>query len=203
MKSIILLALLCGQDLKLEKVYQATPNQYVIITPETKGQIIKYVPLNPGLTILDQSLLKDSKTLVAFSPKAGEYKLLAYTSIDNKPSDPVFTTIIISDKQDDDLAKIIQSVYGADPNPDKAKYKDKLINAFKSVNKELSGLNTVGDLNVSLKSNLSLLPSEGQALRAVLRDVMADTFGTNPDVELDKTKAKNLFDKFIVILGGL
>ncbi len=199
--------LLCGQDLSIKAQYNVMPGQFLVITPETKGTEVKYVPLQDGLTFLDQGLLKDKKTLVLTASKNGTYKLLAYTAIENKPSEPVFTTIVVGDnpKPNNELEQILQSVYGADADPNKGQYRDKMLNGFKAVLKDIDSLNTVGDLNTSLKDKLTskLAAGEGGALRSVLKDELANQFGINPDLLLDKNNAKKVLNNIVDILGRL
>ena len=199
--------LLMGQDLSLKPQYNIPVGQFLVITPDTKGSDVKYVPLTDGLQFLDSSLLKDKKTLVLSASKAGSYKLLAYTAIDNKPSDPVFTTIKVGDnpKPNNELEQIINAVYGADNDSNKSKSKDKLLQGFRLVLTDIDNLNTVGDLNQSIRDKVSskLVQGECQSLRDVLRDELSNKFGINPEVILDKVEAKKVIGSIVDILGRL
>lgn len=199
--------LLMGQDLSLKPQYNVPVGQFLVITPDTKGSDVKYVPLTDGLQFLDSSLLKDKKTLVLSASKAGSYKLLAYTAIDNKPSDPVFTTIKVGDnpKPNNELEQIINAVYGADNDSNKSKSKDKLLQGFRLVLTDIDNLNTVGDLNQSIRDKVSskLVQGECQSLRDVLRDELSNKFGINPEVILDKVEAKKVIGSIVDILGRL
>lgn len=199
--------LLMGQDLSLKPQYNIPVGQFLVITPDTKGSDVKYVPLTDGLQFLDSSLLKDKKTLVLSASKAGSYKLLAYTAIDNKPSDPVFTTIKVGDnpKPNNELEQIINAVYGADNDSNKSKSKDKLLQGFRLVLTDIDNLNKVGDLNQSIRDKVSskLVQGECQSLRDVLRDELSNKFGINPEVILDKVEAKKVIGSIVDILGRL
>ena len=207
MKTLLLTMLIWGQDLSLKPQYTVPVGQFLVITPDTKALDVKYVPLTEGLFFLDQNLLKDKKQLVLTSSKAGSYKLLAYTALDNKLSDPVFTTVVVGDnpKPNNELEQILQSVYGADADINKRQYRDKMLNGFKLVIADIDSFNTVGDLNTSIKDKLTskLQAGEGGAVRSVLKDELSNQFGINPDVSLDKTNAKKVLTNIVDILGRL
>lgn len=199
--------LIWGQDLSLKPQYNTQVGQFLVITPETKGAEVKFVALSEGLTFLDPNLLKDKKTLVLTATKNGTYRILAYTSVENKLSDPVFTNVVVGDnpRPPNELEQILQSVYGADADANKDKYRLKMLNGFKAVMSDIESMNTVGDLNSSMKDKLTskLSAGEGGALRSVLKDELANQFGINPDVILDKQNAKKVLQNIVDILGRL
>jgi hypothetical protein len=207
MKTLLLTMLLFGQDLSLKSQYNVPTGQFLVITPETKGTEVKYVPLQDGLTFLDSNLLKDKKTLVLTASKNGTYKLLAYTAIDNKPSEPVFTTIVVGDipKPNNDLEEILKSVYVADKDANKDEYRLKMLNGFKEVIKDIDGLTNVGSLNQVIKDKVTsqLQVGQGAPVRSVLKDELSNQFGINPDVTLDKNNAKKVLNNIVDILGRL
>lgn len=199
--------LIWAQDLSLKPQYNTQVGQFLVITPETKGAEVKFVALSEGLTFLDPNLLKDKKTLVLTATKNGTYRILAYTSVENKLSDPVFTNVVVGDnpRPPNELEQILQSVYGADADANKDKYRLKMLNGFKAVMSDIDSMNTVGDLNASMKDKLTskLSAGEGGALRSVLKDELANQFGINPDVILDKQNAKKVLQNIVDILGRL
>ena len=206
MKTLLMTLLLFGQDLTFKPEYVAKVSEYVVVTPESGTGIVKYVPLSDGLNVLDSKLLKNPSSLVAIG-KAGKYKVLAYTALNNVPSDPIFFNIIIGDvpKPNNELEQIINSVYGADSNANKSQYKDKMLAGFKAVLADIENMSTVGDLNNSMKDKVTsrLTAGEGGALRSVLKDELASQFGIDGDKELDKEQAKKVLNNIINILGRL
>jgi hypothetical protein len=80
-----------------------------------------------------------------------------------------------------------------------------MLNGFKAVMSVIDSMNTVGDLNASMKDKLTskLSAGEGGALRSVLKDELANQFGINPDVILDKQNAKKVLQNIVDILGRL
>lgn len=206
MKTLIMTFLLFGQDLTFKPEYVAKPNEYVVVSPESGSGIVKYVPLSDGLNVLDSKLLKNPSSLVAIG-KAGKYKVLAYTAVNNVPSDPIFFNIIIGDQPvpNNELEQIINSVYGADANANKVQYKDKMLAGFKAVLADIGNMSTVGDLNNSMREKVTsrLSAGEGGALRSVLKDELAGQFGIDGDKELDKELAKRVLSNIVAILGRL
>ena len=103
MKSLILSVYLAfaqvggTPDILLPDTIKAQVGAFVPITAQTKGDVVKFVALDPGLSVFPANLLSDKKTTVVVATKNGSYRILAYTSINNIPTDPAFTTVIIGD----------------------------------------------------------------------------------------------------------
>lgn len=206
MKTLILTLLLFGQDFQFKPEYKVAPDQFVVITPESGTGIIKYVPLDNGLNVLDNKLLKNPSTLVAIG-KAGKYKVLAYSASNNIPSDPIYFTIVVGDipKPNNELEEILKSVYVADKDANKDEYRLKMLNGFKEVLKDIDGLTNVGSLNQVIKDKVTsqLQVGQGAPVRSVLKDELSNQFGINPDVTLDKNNAKKVLNNIVDILGRL
>jgi hypothetical protein len=209
MKSIILALLVWGQDIVVKPTYETAVGEFLVVNVESKGHKINWVPLGEGgLQILNSNLLKDPKSLVVVANKAGTYKILAYTAIDNNPSEPVIFSIIAGGPPKpipNELESIINATYGADNNPNKSQYKSKLITGFTNVLDGLVGCKTVGDLNKLMKDKVTskLVDGEGGAVRSVLRDHLSDTFGINGDVILEEELATKVILNILNILKRL
>jgi len=82
--SLVLSCFLClGQaDITLPPSTKAEVGVFVPITATTKGEIVQFVAIDPGLSIFPANLLVDKKTTVVVSAKPGKYRVLAYTSIE-------------------------------------------------------------------------------------------------------------------------
>ena len=77
----IFLTLAFGQSVVLPKEVQGDIGQFVTVKPTAlDGGGVEYMTLDPGLSIFPSSLLTDKSVLVFTSPKAGRYRLLAYTA---------------------------------------------------------------------------------------------------------------------------
>lgn len=87
---------LCAEPptLTLPAEVAGTSGTFIVVTAETAGKTVQWVPLSPALTIIPPGLLKDSKSAVAMAPK-GRHKLLAYTAVGDEPSAPAITTIVV------------------------------------------------------------------------------------------------------------
>jgi hypothetical protein len=83
-----------GQTLTLPAEVRGQPGSFISIPAKTDGKIVRWVSLDSGLQLFPVELLKDSKTAVATGP-TGSYRLLAYTSVKDSPSEPAICVVII------------------------------------------------------------------------------------------------------------
>lgn len=90
-----------GQDLKLPDKIEGNPGDFLKIVAETKGEIVRWKALDPGLSLFPSEELKNPKTTVVMGLQKGTYRLIAWTAIDGVPTHDVQTLIVI----------------GGDPNP--------------------------------------------------------------------------------------
>jgi hypothetical protein len=112
----ILLTLAFGQSVSLPKEVQGEIGQFVTVKPTAlDGGGVEYLTLDPGLSIFPSSLLTDKSVLVFTSPKAGRYRVLAYTAKGDKPSPPSICTVVIGGAPKPDDPKPV------DPKPDDPK----------------------------------------------------------------------------------
>lgn len=63
------------------------------VTGDAKG--VKYVPVDPGLSVFPSELLADKTVTVVVASKAGRYRVLAYSGNADGPSEPAMTTVVI------------------------------------------------------------------------------------------------------------
>jgi len=77
MNSFIVAALLAfsqvgvGPDILLPDQIKAQVGAFVPITAQTKGEVVKFVALDPGLNVFPANLLADKKTTVVVATKNG------------------------------------------------------------------------------------------------------------------------------------
>lgn len=103
MKSLLLplitLAALCspcwGQTITLPEKVEGGVSAFISVAATTDGETVKWKALDAGLNVFPADLLKSTKTTVVSAPKAGRYRLMAYTAKDNAPSDPAETIIVV------------------------------------------------------------------------------------------------------------
>lgn len=172
--------LIFGQDITLPETIKGEPSVFIPITAVTKGEIVQFVPLDSGLSVFPSNLLTDKKTTVVVASKAGRYRVLAYTSIDNKPSNPAITTLIVGNSPDpgpvppgpvppgpgpmppnpvpptppdQEFNDAVQSMYGGLQESDKAASVKKLISIYSYALKEVDNPihKTQGDLFANIK----------------------------------------------------
>lgn len=62
----------------------------------TDAKVVKFLALDPGLSVFPASLLADQTATVVVASRPGKYRLLAYAGNADGPSDPVITTVVIS-----------------------------------------------------------------------------------------------------------
>jgi hypothetical protein len=80
--------------LKLPVEVYGTSNSFIVINAETAGAVVRWVPIDSGLSLLPPQLLRDSKSAVVMAGK-GRYRLLAFTAKGDEPSEPAIATIIV------------------------------------------------------------------------------------------------------------
>lgn len=141
--SFLLTCALCfGQpDISLPTVAKTEVGVFLPITATTKGEIVQFVALDPGLSIFPANLLTDKRTTVVVAAKSGRYRILAYTSIENKPSLPAITTVVVGDPPPDnndnnnkpDPDKPKPDPDKPKPNPDDTKLDADFVSSVKSV----------------------------------------------------------------------
>lgn len=68
---------------------------FVTVTAETNGSQVRWVGVTPGLNVFPAELLKDSRSTVVTASREGSYTLLAYTAINNVPSQPALMQVVI------------------------------------------------------------------------------------------------------------
>ena len=107
MKNFLLGLALCSASLLPPALLAAPPaltlpaevkgdvGAYVTVPATTTGKTAQWLVLDPGLNLFPIDLLKDSKTAVVSSSRAGRYRLLAYTAAADEASAPAVTTVTI------------------------------------------------------------------------------------------------------------
>jgi hypothetical protein len=82
-------------NVELDKEIHGSSRSFIVVNAKTNGQVVQWVALDPGLTLIPPQLLRDSKTAVLMAERAGRFRLLAYTAIGDVPSAPTLTTIVV------------------------------------------------------------------------------------------------------------
>lgn len=225
--------LIFGQDISLPETIKGEPSVFIPITAVTKGEIVQFVPLDSGLSVFPSNLLTDKKTTVVVASKAGRYRVLAYTSIDNKPSNPAITTLIVGNAPepgpippgpgpvppvpptpptppDQEFNEAIQSMYGGLQESDKAASVKKLLSIYSFALKEVDNPmhKTQADLFNAVKSFSSRTLAAGKidSIREMCADKSDAEIGTDSKTVLTpevRSKIKANFNKILTALGGI
>jgi hypothetical protein len=220
---VALLVSLLGQDLKLPAEVRGQPNQFVTIVGETKGEIIKFIAVDPGLSIFPAELLATRKATVVTGP-AGRYRVFCYTSIDNKPSDPAIVMVVIGDGagpipgpnpippprppepdlSNDPLFVDLQSIAGGLQEPDQKKNLALLASVYEKASKIPSAA-TIGSLYAEVKkiSNATLPAGVLQSVRNRLGEELRTTLGDLVDAPASAAKYGPAFARVSAILNKL
>lgn len=235
MKSLIISALLAfsqvsgGPDILLPDQVKAQIGTFVPITAQTKGEVVKFVALDPGLSVFPANLLSDKKTTVVVATQNGRYRILAYTSINNIPTEPAFTTVIVGDVNPtppnpgpgpnptppnpnvpDELADNIKGIFGGLQESDKTDSAKKLAQVYELAVLEVDNpkYSSLGQLYSTVRaiSFQNIKADKLNPIREVIANELDKVVGTDPNIKLDDTtkkKIKEQFKRIAKILGGL
>lgn len=114
--------------------------EFVSVIASTDGKIVRYVALDAGLQVFPSSLLANQRATVVTSARPGRYRLLAYTSVADIPTDPVITIVVIGGAAPpplppppvDTLADALAGIYGGSQEADKAVSLARLITIYRA-----------------------------------------------------------------------
>ncbi|HEY1191067.1 MAG TPA: hypothetical protein VGE74_25765 [Gemmata sp.] len=68
---------------------------FVTVRGKTDGAVVRFHPLDAGLNVFPSDLLTDRKATVVSAAKPGRYRLLAYSSVKDDPTEPAIVTVVI------------------------------------------------------------------------------------------------------------
>lgn len=232
MKSLLLCIILSVQgqtDILLPDTVKADVGAFIPITAQTKGEIVRFVALDPGLNVFPANLLADKKSTVVTASKAGRFRVLAYTSINNIATAPAFTTVIVGnspepgpdDKPDDkpdnrpdntkdQFAESIRGMFGGLQEADKADSAKKLAHVYELAVLECDNqqYKTLGQLYSTVRSLSfqNIKADKINPIREAIANELDSILGTDPNAVFDenlKKKCKTQFARMQKILGGL
>lgn len=74
------------------------PAAFVVVRAEVRdGKGVKFVLLDPGLSVFPGGLLADPNVTVVVGSKPGRHRILVYSGNESGPSEPAVTTVVIGD----------------------------------------------------------------------------------------------------------
>lgn len=231
MKSIFLAVFLAFSqsqpEVLLPDVIKADIGAFVPITAQTKGEVVRFVSLDPGLNVFPANLLADKKSTVVTATVKGRYRVLAYTSINNLPTSPAFTTVIVGDDNpapnpgpgpnpgpmppnNDDFADGLRGIYGGLQEKDKADSVKKLAQVYDLAILEVDNqaYKNLGQLYSAIRSLSfqNIKADKINPIRETIANELDKFLGTDPNASLDdnlRRKCKTQFTRMSKILGGL
>lgn len=138
---MITLVLACFAQLTLPAEIRGEPGTFITISADTKGAIVRYVPLDAGLQVFPAHLLADKKSTVVLSLTPGRYRVLGYTAVDGNPTEPAVVSVVIGDRptppdQVPDHAALLSAlsgIWGGHVERDKQAKLDQLISTYRSI----------------------------------------------------------------------
>ena len=217
-------------DISLPDTARTDVGVFLPITATTKGEVVQFVALDQGLSIFPANLLADKKTTVVVASKAGRYRVLAYTSIENKPSLPAIITVVVGNPPDDskpdnnkpdnnansldpEFVSSIKSIYGGLQEADKATSAKKLSVIYDIAATEADNANhkVIGDFFAAYKSAIAkgMPANKLMAVKDSVSDFLDTQLGTDPSLlnqnfdAKTRSKFKSLFSQLSKLLGGL
>jgi hypothetical protein len=135
---MMLAALLVIGQLVVPAEVRGEVAEFVTVIATTEGKVVRYVALDAGLQVFPSSLLANQRATVVTSAKPGRYRLLAYTSVADVPTEPVITTVIIGSSTPpvpppiDTLADALGGIYGGSQERDKAATLARLLTLYRA-----------------------------------------------------------------------
>ena len=152
-------------------------------------------------------LFRSSTVVVAL--KAGRYRLLAYSAINETPTDPVIVTVAVGETPEppqpvDGLAQALNSIYGAIQEPGRAQTVAELAKIYRAFAANPQG-KTLAEVFQKMKTAGQSIKG-CQALREKIADHLDLALGVVPGMEIDSTlsaKIKSEFTRIAQILEGL
>lgn len=138
---MMLTALLVIGQLVVPSEVRGEVAEFVSVIASTEGKIVRYVALDAGLQVFSSSLLANQRATVVTSARPGRYRLLAYTSVADIPTDPVITIVVIGGATPppplphppvDTLPEALAGIYGGSQEADKAASLARLITVYRA-----------------------------------------------------------------------
>jgi len=135
---MMLAALLVLGQLVVPAEVRGEVAEFVTVIATTEGKVVRYVALDAGLQVFPSSLLANQRATVVTSARPGRYRLLAYTSVADVPTEPVITTVIIGSSTPpvpppiDTLADALAGIYGGSQERDKAATLARLVTLYRA-----------------------------------------------------------------------
>lgn len=209
---LFLAVLAIGQTMDFPTDFRGEPGQFITIKPnKIDGKVVQYYSIDPGLSVFPANLLVDPTATVVSAVQPGNYRLLAWTALADKPSSASLIRVTIGKVAPpmpiDSLQFDIESIYAALNEPDRETTRAAMVQAYRACSKKSETATTVNDLFLKLQDETQKIP-QGKLL-AVRRRISSEIdkiVGSDPDSQLTVQQQKalaDLFNRVCAILEGL
>ena len=163
---------------------------FVVIEAKTEGKSVRFVALDPGLSVFPPELLATKKATVIVAARSGRYRILAYSAVGDEPSEPAFCTVIIGTPGPDPgptpgptspLTKALQAAFDGETANDKAKLATLITTMEKAADMaNLPTLTTTAQLESAVRAaRMASLGDSLPAVRVAIGEYLASKLPTS------------------------
>jgi len=212
---IYLAILVLGQTLDFPTEFKGDPGQFVTIKPtKTDGKMVQYYAIDPGLSVFPAALLVDPTATVVSAVQPGNYRLLAWTAVADKPSPASLIRVSIGKVNPpmptppiDSLQLDIESMYAALNEPDKDATRRSMVQVYRTCSEKSKTATSVNDLFARLQEQTQKIPQgKLMPIRRRISSEIEKIVGTDPDTQLtpqQQNALADLFNRTSVYLEGI
>ena len=215
---LLLLWLTVAQSLTLPAEIVGIPGEFVTVRPQTSAVAVRFIALDPGLSVFPAELLSDRTATVVSSAVAGRYRLLAWLA--DPTTAPVVTVIVLGGRPSPVLPPVIpdgdpfrdsiRAIYGSLVDTDKGPSAIALAGAYRQA-VTLAGqpaYGTAGELYTAIRAATGKALSDGALVpvRDRIRTELNGALPSDPATALTPAVRQSLaaqFGRVAVILEGL
>lgn len=212
---IFLAILALGQTLDFPADFKGDPGQFITIKPiKTDGKMVQYYAIDPGLSVFPAALLVDPTATVVSAVQPGNYRLLAWTAIADKPSSASLIRVTIGKVAPpmptppvDSLQLDLESIYAALNEPDKDETRRLMVQVYQMCREKSKTATSVNDLFLRLQEQTQKIP-QGKLtpIRRRISTEIERIVGSDSEAQLtpqQQNALADLFQRVCVYLEGM
>lgn len=212
---IFLAILALGQTLDFPADFKGDPGQFITIKPiKTDGKMVQYYAIDPGLSVFPAALLVDPTATVVSAVQPGNYRLLAWTAVADKPSPASLIRVTIGKVAPpmptppvDSLQLDLESIYAALNEPDKDETRRLMVQVYQMCREKSKTATSVNDLFLRLQEQTQKIP-QGKLtpIRRRISTEIERIVGSDSEAQLtpqQQNALADLFQRVCVYLEGM
>ena len=212
---IFLAILALGQTLDFPADFKGDPGQFITIKPiKTDGKMVQYYAIDPGLSVFPAALLVDPTATVVSAVQPGNYRLLAWTAVADKPSPASLIKVTIGKVAPpmptppvDSLQLDLESIYAALNEPDKDETRRLMVQVYQICREKSKTATSVNDLFLRLQEQTQKIP-QGKLtpIRRRISTEIERIVGSDSEAQLtpqQQNALADLFQRVCVYLEGM